>query len=224
MPARMVLSLTGTNWRRCDSSAARTGACLSLDERSRIMGFCPGFQTALSPSKGAFVTNPISRKTKAHLRGNRTSFHTRVCLPTLLAEPGLARGPAAAGVRWARSDVPVCVHLLADSRRNAEMVAGTEGLRVFRSGGGDCPHRPNESTPFTCSAAMGNCRCGARSLMTGKINPGWTGWRLSSQRTDVGAREAPCLARSSCQRAVVGSLMFPQVLQQSAVRGASICR
>ncbi len=96
-----------------------------------FLGFAPEARGAVDISGlGAFVTNPISRRPRTPARGPRcVPFAGGFLLHTGLPNPGLSAVIRKAGRKWARSPVPVIVHLLAlETGELAEMIYRLEGI------------------------------------------------------------------------------------------------
>jgi dihydroorotate dehydrogenase len=95
------------------------------------LGFFPQPSERVDLSQiGAFITNPISLRA-------RTPARTRTCLPfpggfllhSGYPNPGLGASIRRFATRWARSSIPVIVHLLAESVDSIkQMVPRLEGL------------------------------------------------------------------------------------------------
>jgi len=122
------------------------------------MGFAPDSRLPFPHPMGAFVTNPISCKPRAPAENRTCIPYPGGCLlHTGLPNPGLRAVLRQAGVRWARADVPVWVHLLADSPAElAEMVRALEGLEgVAALEVGIAPTANGEDALALASAALG---------------------------------------------------------------------
>ena len=123
------------------------------------LGFYPNPKGPVDISGfGAFVTNPISKGPRSPANGERyLSFHGGFLLHTGLPNPGLNQAIKRYGKRWARSSVPVIVHLLAvqpDSlTRMVERLENTDGVLAVEIG---LPPDIDPDTAFTFTqAALG---------------------------------------------------------------------
>jgi dihydroorotate dehydrogenase len=78
------------------------------------LGFAPNPHGPVDLSRlGAFVTNPVSLKARTVARGRRfASFPGGFLLHTGYPNPGMSAAIRRYASRWARSDLPVIVHLL----------------------------------------------------------------------------------------------------------------
>jgi dihydroorotate dehydrogenase len=95
------------------------------------LGFAPDPKAALDLSQlGAFVTNPVSRAPRTPARGKRFQpFTGGFLLHSGLPNPGLSAVIRNNKARWARSPVPVIVHLLAmEPTSLAHMIERIEGI------------------------------------------------------------------------------------------------
>lgn len=102
-----------------------------LVNASGTLGFAPDHRASPALSHlGAFITNPISR-------APRVPAANRACIPfsggfllhTGHPNPGITRAIAQNKRRWAASELPIIVHLLAESPGTlVEMVRKLEGL------------------------------------------------------------------------------------------------
>jgi len=95
------------------------------------LGFAPDPKGPVELSIfGAFVTNPISRKPRKPARGTRfIPYPGGFLLHSGLPNPGLSGVIRRYGERWARSSVPVILHLLAlDAGELAGMVERLESV------------------------------------------------------------------------------------------------
>jgi len=93
------------------------------------LGFAPDSKVPVDLSAfGAFVTNPISRNSRKPAGGTRfIPYPGGFLLHSGLPNPGLSGSIRRFGERWARSPVPVILHLLAnDARELAAMVERLE--------------------------------------------------------------------------------------------------
>ncbi len=103
-------------------------------------GFAPNSKVPVDLSQfGAFVTNPISRGPRTPARGKRfTTYPGGFVLHTGLPNPGLSAVIKKYRQRWARSAVPVIVHLLAlepiSLTRMIERLEGIEGIMGIEVG------------------------------------------------------------------------------------------
>jgi dihydroorotate dehydrogenase (NAD+) catalytic subunit len=78
------------------------------------LGFAPNSHGPVDLGRlGVFVTNPVSLQARAVARGQRfATFHGGFLLHTGYPNPGLSTVIRLYSPRWARSDLPVIVHLL----------------------------------------------------------------------------------------------------------------
>jgi dihydroorotate dehydrogenase (NAD+) catalytic subunit len=95
------------------------------------LGFVPDLRSAVDLTRlGAFVTNPVSLKPRTAANGIRwMDFSGGFLLHTGYPNPGLKMVIRRYAVQWARSPLPVLVHLLAsDPAEVASMVIQLEEL------------------------------------------------------------------------------------------------
>jgi dihydroorotate dehydrogenase (NAD+) catalytic subunit len=95
------------------------------------LGFSPDFKGPLDLDRlGAFVTNPISWLARTPARGERyIPFSGGFLLHSGYPNPGIKTAIKHNAPRWARSPLPIIVHLLADDPHTlAQMVQSLEGL------------------------------------------------------------------------------------------------
>ncbi len=144
------------------------------------LGFAPDPRAPVDWARlGAFVTHPISRAPRTPAGGPRLlEFPGGVLLHTGLPNPGLKSAIQRYGRRWARSPLPVIVHLLAQTPEElAGMVAAVEPLEgvmgvevglpldgdaalvaaLARAGRGELPlilRLPLDAAPALASAAL----------------------------------------------------------------------
>lgn len=104
------------------------------------LGFTPGARLPWdSAQMGAFVTDPISARPRTPAHPPRMArFPGGVLIHTGLPNPGLARAIRRFGVGWARSPVPVIVHVLAEgpdeAARAARRLEEVEGVSALELG------------------------------------------------------------------------------------------
>lgn len=83
-------------------------------------GFTPPNKAEI-PALGGFFTNPISLTTRTPAHGTRYhAYPGGMLLHTGLPNPGIHKAIQAFGAAWARSHVPVFVHLLTEGPHDAE--------------------------------------------------------------------------------------------------------
>jgi dihydroorotate dehydrogenase (NAD+) catalytic subunit len=95
------------------------------------LGYSPDPKGSVDFSQfGAFVTNPISRRPRTPAKGARfSSYSGGFLLHSGLPNPGLRAIIKQHSQRWARSPVPVIVHLLAlEPASLARMIERLEGI------------------------------------------------------------------------------------------------
>ncbi|MFH1634618.1 MAG: hypothetical protein ABIG63_11515 [Chloroflexota bacterium] len=99
-----------------------------------ILGFAPDARSPVDMARlGAFVTNPVSRAARTPARGERyIPYPGGFLLHTGLPNPGLNAVIRLYKTRWARSPLPVIVHLLAQEaaslRKMVEQLEDVEGV------------------------------------------------------------------------------------------------
>ena len=104
------------------------------------LGFALDPKNPLDISRfGAFVTNPISQQERTPAHGRRYQVYPGgFLLHTGLPNPGLSQVFRRYGRQWARSPVPVIVHLLAlepaSLARMVERLEGVEGIMGLEIG------------------------------------------------------------------------------------------
>lgn len=95
------------------------------------LGFSPDYKGPLDLDRlGAFITNPISWLARTPARGERfLPFSGGFLLHSGYPNPGIKKAIKHHAPRWARSPLPIIVHLLAeDPHTLAQMVQRLEGL------------------------------------------------------------------------------------------------
>lgn len=124
-----------------------------------MLGFAPGTEDwPLDELQGGFVTNPISavQRTPAESRAVLT-YPGGALLHSGLPNPGLRAVLRKYGERWARSRLPIWVHLLADGpddvHRMALVLEETEGVTALEIG--IPPGAPAELALGMLAAAVG---------------------------------------------------------------------
>ena len=111
------------------------------------LGFTPDPNGPVDISAfGAFVTNPISRRPRKPAGGTRfIPYPGGFLLHTGLPNPGLSGAIRRYGPNWARSDVPVILHLLAQEPN--ELARMVERLEVIEGIMGIEVGLPPDATP-----------------------------------------------------------------------------
>ncbi len=95
------------------------------------LGFAPNSYGPVDLGRlGVFVTNPVSLRVRTVARGQRfAAFQGGILLHTGYPNPGLNRVIRLYAPRWARSDLPIIVHLLVQNVSEvSEMVERLEAL------------------------------------------------------------------------------------------------
>ena len=104
------------------------------------LGFSPDLKGRVEVSDlGAFVTNPVSWRPRVPAKGVRTlPYPGGLLLHTGYPNPGLNAVLRSHGKRWARSQVPVIVHLMAQEPvtlgRMVKRLEGVEGVMGIEVG------------------------------------------------------------------------------------------
>jgi dihydroorotate dehydrogenase len=96
-----------------------------------MLGFSPNFRDSLPWSDfGAFVTNPVSLRPRLPAaQPARVNYPGGLLLHTGLPNPGFKAVIRKYAAQWARSDLQVTVHLMADrSEETVSMVRALEGM------------------------------------------------------------------------------------------------
>ena len=96
-----------------------------------MLGFTPNFRDTLPWDEfGAFVTNPISLRPRLPAAAPEViNYPGGILLHTGLPNPGFKSALKKFSSQWARSDLPVMVHLMADRpEETVNMVRALEGL------------------------------------------------------------------------------------------------
>jgi dihydroorotate dehydrogenase (NAD+) catalytic subunit len=105
-----------------------------------ILGFAPNPKGPVDLGRlGAFVTNPVSLRPRTPAKGKRFSVYAGgFLLHSGLPNPGLSAVIKVNRKRWARSTIPVIVHLLAQEpdllARMIERLEGIEGVMGIEVG------------------------------------------------------------------------------------------
>jgi dihydroorotate dehydrogenase (NAD+) catalytic subunit len=123
------------------------------------LGFTPDLRRMANVSRlGAFITNPISMRSRSPVAGTRLlTFPGGYLLHTGYPNPGLNRVIRAYATRWKRAPLPIWVHLMAErSDQVAEMVKRVEtnpGVSAIELG--IHPAMDNQTTREIVTAAVG---------------------------------------------------------------------
>ena len=108
-----------------------------------MLGFAPNFRDSLPWDEfGAFVTNPISLRPRLPAAAPEViNYPGGILLHTGLPNPGFKSALKKFSPQWARSDLPVMVHLMADRpEETVSMVRALEGAgKCYCGRVGICP-------------------------------------------------------------------------------------
>ncbi len=188
------------------------------------LGFAPGVDWPVPMAQGAFVTNPVSLRPRIPAE-DRTliEYPGGFLLHTGVANPGLGEVVKRFAARWARSPLPVWVHLLADTPENvAQMVAALEGLDGVAAIVLGIPPRAYGEQVMSLVAAAGGERPLVVEVPLTAAGDGWVG-RLAGLGVAALSLGAPRGALPNSGGEIIGGHLvgpglFPQVL--AAVRAA----
>lgn len=182
------------------------------------LGFAPGGGWPLQLPQGAFVTNPISLRPRTPAE-DRTliEYPGGYLLHTGVVNPGLSDAIRRNAARWARSPLPVWVHLLADIPENVkQMVQALENLEGVSAIVLGIPPRAYGDQALSLAAAAAGERPLVVEVPLTAAGDGWIG-RLAGMGISALSLAAPRGALpADSGEAVGGHLMgpgiFPQVL------------
>ncbi len=192
------------------------------------LGFAPGGDWPVPIPQGAFVTNPISLRTRAPAE-DRTliEYPGGFLLHTGVVNPGLGEVIKRYASRWARSMLPVWVHLLADSPEDVlQMVQELESLEGVTAIVLGVPPRTYGEQALSLVAAAGSERPLVVEVPLTAAGDGWIG-RLANLGVAALSLAAPRGALPNAGGEIIGGHLvgpglFPQVL--AAVRLARRAR
>lgn len=188
------------------------------------LGYAPGGDWPVPMAQGAFVTNPVSLRPRTPAE-DRTliEYPGGFLLHTGVANPGLGEVVKRFAARWARSPLPVWVHLIADTPENvAQMVAALEGLDgVAAIVLGIPPRAHGEQALALVASAIGERPLVVEVPLT-TAGDGWIG-RLASMGVAALSLSAPRGDLPNSRGEIIGGHLvgpglFPQAL--AAVRTA----
>ena len=148
------------------------------------LGFAPNPRGAVDLSHlGAFVTNPVSLKARTVAHGRRfASFPGGFLLHTGYPNPGLSAVIRRYASRWARSDLPVIVHLLVQHVRDLpgmigrlETLEGVVGVEL-----GLPPEMDRSELQAYLQMASGELPVIVRLPFEGALNLAGTAWEAGA--------------------------------------------
>jgi dihydroorotate dehydrogenase (NAD+) catalytic subunit len=182
------------------------------------LGFTPDSRSPLDLSRlGTFVTNPISLGKRTPARGQRYQpFPGGFLLHTGYPNPGLRAAIRRYQERWARSNLPIIVHLLGENVnelpgmvRQLESLEGVIGIEL-----GLPKEIDNQVVRDFCAAALGELPVIVRlpfekavGTASAAIQSGAAAVSLSAPRGAFPAR-----AGNTLQGRLYGPALFPQAL------------
>ena len=192
------------------------------------LGFAPGGDWPVPLVQGAFVTNPVSLRPRTPAE-DRTliEYPGGFLLHTGVVNPGLGEVVKRFAARWARSPLPVWVHLLADTPENvAQMVAGLEWLDGVAAIVLGVPPRVHGEQALALATAAGSERPLVVEVPLTAAGDGWIG-RLAGLGVAALSLSAPRGALPDSGGEIIGGHLmgpglFPQAL--AAVRTAHRAR
>lgn len=192
------------------------------------LGFAPGGDWPVPIPQGAFVTNPISLRPRVPAE-DRTliEYPGGFLLHTGVVNPGLGEVINRYASRWARSTLPVWVHLLADSPEDVlQMVQELESLEGVTAIVLGVPPRTYGEQALSLVAAASGERPLVVEVPLTAAGDGWIG-RLANLGVAALSLAAPRGALPNAGGEIIGGHLvgpglFPQVL--AAVRSARRAR
>ncbi|HWQ04446.1 MAG TPA: hypothetical protein VN452_03745 [Longilinea sp.] len=192
------------------------------------LGFAPGSGWTIPIEQGAFVTNPISLRPRTAAE-NRVliEYPGSYLLHTGVVNPGVSETIKRYASRWARADLPVWVHILADTAENVlQMVQALEELEGVTAIVLGLPPRIYGDQALSMVAAASGERPLVVEIPFTACGDGWTG-RLSGLGVSALSLAAPRGALPGKDGVItgghlIGPGLFPQVL--AAIRTARRAR